>query len=390
MMRSSLPQPRLFAALIAVVLLAACTSRGGASFASQPSEAAGIDTSSATPPQQERLGLRGSLAWLVGTDGLSFSGDSGRTFAPVPLPSQVSPSAVLAIAAVPGTIWLASSGPGRSTTVYARGDRSGAWSAGATLTPTWPSGLGGADAEPPSAVWITPGGPDQVVVLTELGLSHSVSIPRLFVSGDGGVTFTERLQPATSDLNAPWDAMAMSGDVGVAVIGERSDTVVYSADAGASWAPSTLRDAPAGTEPAVGSPLFAGSSIYLPVVDAGTGAFILLRSTDGGHVFGSVGAESLPPGTFVGAAAPPVAAAGDAFWLVSPTSGSVYRSMDDGQTWAAAEAQLPMDVSAIAATDAQSASVVIENNVCAIDKTNCSTSEFSEFTANGGQSWVRP
>lgn len=380
--------------LALVGLLAACTNvPAAASAGNQPSATAGVQPSAASPsPQQGILGRNGSIAWLITPQGLSLSEDVGRTFTQLLLPSQVDPAAIAAVNAANGTTWLASVGQGRSIMVYARDSASGLWSAGTQLTPTWPSNLGGAETQPPSAVWITPGGAKQVLVMTQLALSHSVSIPRIFVSGDGGVTFAQRVLPKVSDLNTPWAAIAMSGTHAVAVIGERLNEVIHSGDTGSTWAPSTVHGVASGTDFVVGTPVFAGATIYLPATESdggGKGVFVLLRSTDGGAVFESLGAQTLSLGALVVGAPPPVTAAGATWWLVSPMTGFVYRSTDNGLTWSTAAAVLPQGVIDIAATDGQNATVTIEHNACATGKTDCSSDQYSETTSDGGRTWTR-
>lgn len=383
----------LLRVLAPVVVLAACTNvPAAASAGNQPSATAAVQPSASSPSSQQGiLGSNGSIAWLITSQGLSLSEDLGRTFTQVPLPPNVDPTAIAAVNATDATTWLSSVGQGLSIMVYARDSASGLWSAGAQLTPTWPSNLGGAETQPPSAVWITPGGAKQVLVLTQLGLTHSVSIPRIFVSGDGGVTFVQRVLPSVTDLNRPWDSVAMSGANAVAVIGERLDQVFHSGDTGSTWAPSTVNDVAPAPDFVVGTPVFAGSTIYLPVTefDGGdNGAFVLLRSTDGGAVFDALGAQTLSLGA-LGEGPPPVAAAGSTWWLVSPMTGFVYRSTDNGLTWSKAATALPQGVIDIAATDSQNATVTIEHNACATGKTNCSSDRYSETTSDGGHTWTR-
>lgn len=380
--------------LAPAVLLAACVNvPAGASAGNQSSATAGVQPSTASPsPRHGLVGRNGSIAWLITRQGLSLSENAGRTFTQVPLPSKVAPAAIAAVTAVAGTTWLASAGPGHSITVYARDSTSGLWSAGTQLTPAWPTNLGGAEKQPPSVVWIITGGAKQVLVMTQLALSHSVSIPRIFVSGDGGLTFAQRVLPSVSDLNTPWAAIAVSGSNAVAVIGERLNQVIHSGDTGSTWAPSTVHGVAPGTDFVVGTPVFAGSTIYLPVTASESddkGAFVLLRSTDGGAVFDVLGAETLPLGVLVVGAPPPVTAAGSTWWLVSPMTGFVYRSTDNGLTWATAGGALPQGVIDIAATDSQNATVTIEHNICATGKSDCSSDQYSETTSDGGQTWTR-
>ena len=383
----------LVRALAPAVLLAACTQAPLASGpAGQPSSATRPLASAVPAAQHGRLGRHGTIAWLTTAQGLSLSADAGRTFASVPLPASVSPTAIEAVDAVPGTMWLASRGAGRSVSVYARDEAAGRWSAGAKLTPRWPTDLGGAETQPPSSVWIIPGASNQVLVMTQLGISHSVSIPRLFVSGDGGLTFAQQVLPTPSDLNSPWDAIAMSGANAVAVIGERSDQVVHSSDSGSTWAATAVNGVMSGADFVVGTPVFTGSTVYLPLTESqadGKAAFVLLRSTDGGASFGVLGAQTLAMGMLAVDGAPPVASAGGAWWLVSPMDGSVYRSTDNGQTWSKAAMALPQGVVDIAATDGQNGTVTIVDNTCASGKSDCSSSQYSETTSDGGLTWTR-
>jgi hypothetical protein len=338
------------------------------------------------------IGRNGPAAWTVTPQGLDLSADAGRSFTHVPLPPSVAPVAVTAVASdASGHSWLAAGGPGRSITVYALNSATGQWSVGTELTPAWPPNLGGAEAQPPG-VSIIPGGTGQVLVMTELQLTHSTGIPRMFVSGDGGVTYTQRVFPATSDLNTPWSAIAISGTKAVAVIGEILDHVVHSSDGAATWAPAAVHDVAPDGGFVVGTPVFSGATVYLPVTESAagdSGAFILLRSADGGATFNADGAQTLSLGGPYLEGPTPAAAAGASWWLASPWTGSVYRSTDNGLSWSKAPAVLPQGVINIGATDSQNATVTVQHSVCATGKTNCSSDQYFETTSDGGQTWTR-
>jgi len=383
---------RVLQMLAPVVLLSGCVSvPAAASPTGQASVSADVQPSASQSLPQGRLGHTRSVTWLLSPLGLSVSVDAGRSFVQVPLPSNVTSAQIAAVSAVPGATWLASRGPGRSIMVYARDSATGVWSPGAKLTPIWPADLGGAETQPPSSVQITPGGPEQVLVMTQLALTHSVAIPRLFVSSDGGLTFSQRVQAEVSDLNTPWSVIAMSGTQAVAVVGERGNGVIHSSDTGSTWVPSALRGIASGSDFVVGAPVFSGTTIYLPVAESDNGdqgAFVLLRSTDGGAVFDSLGAQTLALGAPMGAP-PPITSVGATWWLVSTMTGSVYRSTDNGMSWSNSGTALPQGATYIAATDDQNATVWIEHNVCASGKTDCSSDQYAEITSDGGRTWTR-
>ncbi len=252
------------------------------------------------PAGQGPVGQAGWAAWRVTSQGLSLSSDGGRHFAQVALPSAVAPANVLAVAhAGGGAMWLGAAGRGRSVTVYALDPKTGSWTAGTLLTPSWPTGLGVAASMAPSRVAITPGQANQVVVVTQLVLTHSVGITRIFVSDDGGTTFVQRVLPATSDLNTPWSSTQLSGAGGVAVIGDRMDQVVHTGDAGSTWSASTLSGVSG--DYVAGPAIFAGTTVYLPVTEAdGSGP---ARSCCSGAP--TVGRPSLPAAIRQSASAAP-------------------------------------------------------------------------------------
>ncbi|HEX9032149.1 MAG TPA: sialidase family protein [Streptosporangiaceae bacterium] len=340
---------------------------------------------------QGYVGQAGWGAWRVTSLGLSVSTDGGRHFAQVPLPAKVGPAAVLAVTqASGGTAWLCAAGPGRSVTVYARNSQTGSWSAGTRLTPRWPAGLGGAELMPPTQVAVTAGRAGQVVVTTQLMLSHSVAIMRMFVSADGGKTFAQRILPSSSALNTPWWSAVMSGTYGVAVIGNRMNEVVHTVNGGSSWSASALSGVSG--DYVAGPAIFAGSTTYLPVTEsdhAGHGKFVLLRSTDGGATFSAGGDQAVSFGGPFDPSPAPLSAEGSVWWLVYSPGGVVYRSADYGRSWSKAPALLPPGVISIGAAGARNATATIQKGTCATGKTNCTSLEFLETTADGGRSWTR-
>jgi hypothetical protein len=358
--------------------------------ATPPKAPAGPAASSA-PAGQGSRGQFGWAAWRVTGQGLSLSSDGGRHFAPVPLPASAAPADVVAVAhRAGGATWLGVAGPGRSVTVYTRDPATGRWSAGTKLTPAWPHSLGAAASLPPSRVAITPGKAHQVLVTIQLVLSHSVAITRNFVSNDGGARYVQRVLPATSDLNAPWWSAVLSGEHGVAVLGDRMDQVVHTADGGSTWSASALSGI--GGDYVAGPAIFAGSTVYLPVTEAGAsgrGAFVLLRSTDGGATFTAGGDQTVRFGGPFDPAPAPLSAAAGAWWLVPPTGGTVYRSLDGGRSWSKAPAPLPPGVISIGAGGARNATVTIQQNRCAHGKSGCTSKQFLETTSDAGASWTR-
>lgn len=196
-MTSRRPNRRALLPMLAlVVALSGCaSSRSGASTAtgvsasadaSAPSTAAAVGSAPALAAQaaQGEIGRNGSSAWSITSQGVYVSADAGRTFNKLPLPPNVPPAAVTGVASnADGHTWLAVSGPGPSVTVYAGNSAAALWSQGVQLTPSWPPNLGGAENQPGGAS-IASGAPGQVLVLSQLQLTHSVAIPRFVVSTD--------------------------------------------------------------------------------------------------------------------------------------------------------------------------------------------------------------
>lgn len=378
----------LLTLLTSTIALAGCGTALAPS-ATAPKAAARPATVSA-PAGQGNVGQLGSAAWRVTSQGLSLSSDGGRHFAQVTLPATVTPADVLAVAHVgSGATWLGAAGPGRSVTVYARDPKTDSWSAGTELRPSYPAGLGGAASMTPS-VAITSGQANQVIVTTQLVLTHSVAITRIFVSDDGGATYVQRVLPATSDLNTPWWSTVLSGARGIAVIGDRMNQVVHTTDGGSTWSAATLSGV--GGNYVAGPAIFAGTTVYLPVTEAsvsGGGAFVLLRSTDGGAIFAAGGHQTVSFGGAFDPAPARVSVAAGVWWLVSTPGGAVYRSMDNGRSWSKAPASLPAGVISIGAIDARNATVTIEQSRCANGKSGCTSEQFLETTSNAGTSWTR-
>jgi hypothetical protein len=385
--------------LALVVAVSGCATAPRLTRTGAPSTTVGATVSTPTTSStvtaqvaQGGIGRNGPAAWGVTPQGLYLSADAGRNFTHVPLPANVAPAAVRAVASDGGGhTWAAAAGPGRSITVFARDPATGQWSAGDQLTPAWPADLGGAEAQPP-AVSITPGSANQVLVMTQLELTHSVTIPRMFVSGDGGATYTQRVFPTMTDLNTPWSAIAISGSNAVAVTGEIFDQVVHSTDAATTWTPASVHGVASSAGFVAGKPVFTGATVYLPVTESdatGSGEFIVLRSTDGGATFNANGAQALSLGGPYDEYPTPAAAAGASWWVVSPRTSNVYRSTDNGLSWSKAPGVLPQGVIDIGATDSQNATVTVQHNACASGKTNCSSDRYFETTSDGGQTWTR-
>lgn len=357
--------------------------------ATAPPAASSLASSSALAPQaaQGQIGRDGSAAWSITPEGVYVSPDAGRTFSQLPLPPNVPPAAVTAVSSKPdGHAWIAVAGSGPSFTVYARDSVTAPWSQGVQLTPTLSANenLGGAEKQPWGAS-ITSGARGQVLVVSELGLTHSVTLARIFVSADSGLTFT----PTSGEANGQWDSVAIMGRNAVGVVGELINFVEHSGDTAMTWAPAVVNGVAPGF--VAGTPVFVGPTVYLPVTEPDAndnGEFIVLRSTDGGATFNANGAQTLTLGGVYDPSPTAMAAAGATWWLVTP-AGAVYRSPDNGLSWSKAPAAVPEGASGIGATDSQNATVTVEDNVCASGKTGCTSSQYFETTSDGGRTWTR-
>lgn len=140
-----------------------------------------------------------------------------------------------------------------------------------------------------------------------------------------------------------------------------------------------------------GTPVFSGATVYLPITESdanNNGAFVVLRSTDGGATFNANGAQTLALGGPYNQYPTAVTAAGASWWLVSPV-GNVYRSTDDGLSWSKAPAAVPQGTISIGATDSQNATITVQHNVCASGKTNCTSDQYFMTSSDGGKTWTR-
>jgi photosystem II stability/assembly factor-like uncharacterized protein len=246
----------------------------------------------------------------------------------------------------------------------------------------------------PNFVRITPGPSGSVTVLASDQLTATTSIPRLFVSSDGGATFRQHGSPRSSLLNTTWSALTfITPAEGVVVVGSVMDRLFYTADGGASWSPSSVKGLPSGVTVVDGTAFVNRLEIELPVVASTTSngeTLSLYTSDDGGATFsGPVGSVLTVQGN--NDASPlPLGMYGATIWVARPSGGDIYVTTDNAQTWTTVNApSLPPGVSSMSVTSSTDAIAVVSSGGCAQFKRDCTIGTYFIGTTDGGETWER-
>jgi photosystem II stability/assembly factor-like uncharacterized protein len=347
-------------------------------------------TSTRTPGAIDTLlaGVAGTSGWAISGSKVWFAVDAGQHWSAVTLPEGVSPSTVMSVVETPShELWLATP-RGASVELYGRQPSTpGGWSH-TLLVPAWPVGLG---PLAPTTVIITTGADSVVRVLVSDQLTITTSISRLFVSSNSGATFQQFSPPRESALNMTWWAMTfITPASGVVVVGPAMNRLFATSDGGRSWSAASVSGLPSGATVVFGAPFIEGSGIELPVVAStsdGGETLSLYNSDDGGATFvGPIG-KVLAVGSF-NPSPLPLANYGRTLWVVPPSGGKIFETVDNGHTWTTLTApSLPAGVQGIALTSSGGATVVVSSGNCAQFKTDCSQETSFLRTTDGGEKW---
>jgi|HubBroStandDraft_1064217.scaffolds.fasta_scaffold13782_4 photosystem II stability/assembly factor-like uncharacterized protein len=336
-------------------------------------------------------GSAGSAVWALNRGGVVLSQADGAAWSELRFPAGVSARSVAAVAATPGReVWVAEAVPSGVELLHHSTAGAAGWSATKLISPSAP-------AAAPERVDISAGNGATVTVLEVWDQSISLSVARVFVSPDDGLSFRQLPAP---DRALPylglrwWSASFASAADGVAVVGATGGYVLRTTNGGQSWSRSRLIGVPANQEVALGQPVLDGTSIELPVFTAspastGDETFALYASRDGGAAF----TRSSRPVTVTGSTVPgvvPMAVRGNTIWLLPSPGSQLLRSDNDGATWSRVD--LPFNqAQAISAATASSATIVAGGSLtCHGQKSHgvCSQQPVAIWkTTDDGRAW---
>ena len=342
-------------------------------------------------------GLTGTTAWvLAGTD-MSVSSDGGRSWSRVTLPAGGdattlrSGTTLTAVAAVGDrAVWLATSeGSGCRVFRWSTGDSS--WTS-TLLIPSWSTSSG--VSSPPDSIRVSPGPGTLLTVYESVSTGMSGAVTSLFVSTDGGITFTQH-SPASGPARQPWRSLFFADQKSavLAVGADTSDTtrLLRTADGGDSWSDPTILGVPTTAYRAYGLPRLDDSQIVVPVTtwtDAagGGGSEIrLLVSSDRGATFSAIG-QSAP---IEGTVSPVSGGLGSATWVIPPDGRSILETSDMGTTWSTVLPQgLPAGILRVELTGPTSALVLAAQSGCNGVKSDCWTHAHILRTEDAGRTWT--
>jgi photosystem II stability/assembly factor-like uncharacterized protein len=316
-----------------------------------------------------------------------ISDDGGQKWTVVALPTGVAGSSLAAVSVAPGGQAFLAVAEGDAVRVYHKTGSTAEW-ASTLLVPTWPKIAG--QQGPGDNVFITPGPGDLVTSVVSLRIGTSLGFSSLFVSTDGGATFTEHGAPEDSEVNTLWwSATFVTPKSGVVVGGPAQTDLFHTRDAGASWSPVSIGGLPSVYE--FGRPVVIGSDLELPVTSQasdGSELFTVLKSRDGGATFGDLKGGALSVSTDY--SGPAISdSLGAVTWVVPRGGGKIYVSSDAGKTWMTVTASgLTRDVVSIGLTTPTTAVAVMANGTCTGFKVGCSQYHYLVGTTDGGQSWT--
>ena len=333
--------------------------------------------------------LHGPLVWRRTANALTMAPAGSQRFSTVALPAGVSATSVASITGSPsGTLWLAQ--PTAAAVNLFRSSTAGRSWAKTTLNPRWGADIVGAI---PNDVSVDASDGGIVTVVAAYRQTRSESVPRLFISTDGGASFTQAGPPRMSDMNSSWwSRVFLTARQGVVVSGPGIDQLNYTSDGGSTWHPSTL-GLPASSRRVLGPLQGQGSDIAVLAAVAqpdGSEKATVLVSHDGGASFtGTVAAPVTTEAEFEPTPVP-AASFGTTWWLVPPTGGELLASRDNGRSWETLRtASLPQNVTAVTMSSAAAGTANVNTSSCAQGKTQCTTQEYLLTTTDGGATWTR-
>lgn len=232
-------------------------------------------------------------------------------------------------------------------------------------------------------------------MVSQLTAGKTSSIPRVFISSDGGASFAQRIYPDQDVLNQPWLAFAFAGAGGIEVQGAGYQKVFFTRDAAVSWTRSTVNWTNLDeSRIEYGTPVLTDHVAYLPSRSCNPGTstctFALLTSKDSGATFTVVPGSELDQ-NFGEAAAKPIHAsyADGVWWLIEPSK--KLRTWSEGaHEWTVVSSDLPANIVGFTSQDRSHASILVSEHQCSGTKSDCTSAAHLLQTSDGGRTWASP
>lgn len=334
-----------------------------------------------------RFGASGTSLWLISESGLSISDDGGLHWSTEALPDGVGAASIADVSEISNRrLWVAVPDE-TGVHLYNRAAGAATWNS-TYLVPTWPAEAG--SPGPASSVAITPGPGNLVTVVVSVPNGADGAFSSLFTSADDGETFAEHPASQDSPANVVWKHVTfVNPQSGLVVGGSTEDSLLHTADGGATWVAVPATGAPATNSFYLGEPVIVGSDLEVPLIslpsngsDAG---LLLLVSHDGGATFAGPTGPALDLSSAVN---PAMASVGLVTWVAPNIGGKVFETADGGRTWTTITAPgLPTGVEVMTLTGPASATALIGLSGCPGFVPDCWTSAYVVATTDGGRTW---
>src|SRR5579875_1039957 len=227
-------------------------------------EAMATQPADAVTPGAVTVGAAGNAVWAVTASTFLSSTDQGAQWAKTTLPTGVTTGPGTAAAVSPaGALWLLSANGSTATFYQAASSASARTTTNITLT--WPATMPGSSLVPASERVATFGSSPAGIVtaVVTAGGAKTAPLSLVLLSTDGGKTFQQQNPPTVA---GNWTTAFTSASDGV-IVGDSNNSgiqaVYATTDGGATWQAATLPGYQASAMSALGTPLVAGSRIYV-------------------------------------------------------------------------------------------------------------------------------
>lgn len=342
--------------------------------------------------------------WALTSTRLFVTTNAGVSWSSTPLPTgvgELSNDADDATVDSSGALWLLSN-QGNVVSFYRAAGPDSPWTR-TSVTLSWPAAVSnGATMPTPDEISFGRDAPGVVTAVAEEEGTQSGPASLVLMSTNDGRTFQQYDPPTTF---GGWSTAFTSASTGV-IVGDgyygsdRGNTgtdfrsAVYdTTNGGTSWNPAELQGVSRQqlTETRFSTPLVDGTHIYIAatlLTSEGVQRLHLYASNDGGKSF-ALKASFVGPGTAKGAWAPLLGVNGTNVWMLLNGSGTLYKSSNNGATWATAtspslRAQL---FPTIDLTSGSSGGAWVLSYNCTASGTSCPETDEFLATTDGGNHW---